>query len=64
MKQWIARAKEFFKEVGAELKKVSYPTRAETIGSTSVVVVFVLVVAVFLSAIDAVLVKLVSKIIG
>jgi preprotein translocase subunit SecE len=43
---------------------VSYPTRAETLGSTSVVLVFVLAVAIFLSAMDAVLVKLVALIIG
>jgi preprotein translocase subunit SecE len=60
MKKLYLRVKEFFAEVGAELKKVSFPTRAETLGSTSVVLVFVLVVAIFLSTIDAVLVKLVA----
>jgi preprotein translocase subunit SecE len=46
--------------VGVELKKVSFPTRAETVGSTSVVLIFVAAVAMFLSAMDAVLVKLVA----
>lgn len=60
MKRLYLRAKEFFAEVGVELKKVSFPTRGETMGSTSVVLIFVLVVAIFLSAMDAVLVKLVA----
>ena len=64
MKKLIAQVNEFFKEVGAELKKVSYPTRAETLGSTSVVLIFVAVVAVFLSVMDTVLVRLVGLIIG
>jgi preprotein translocase subunit SecE len=64
MKKLVDRVKEFFREVSAELRKVSYPTRAETIGSTSVVLVFVLAVAIFLSTMDAVLVKLVALIIG
>ena len=64
MKKLVDRVKEFFREVSAELRKVSYPNRAETVGSTSVVLVFVLAVAIFLSAMDAVLVKLVALIIG
>jgi preprotein translocase subunit SecE len=64
MKKLIASVREFFQEVGAELRKVSYPTRAETMGSTSVVLIFVAVVAVFLSVMDAVLVRLVGLIIG
>ena len=64
MKRLIASVREFFQEVGAELRKVSYPTRAETMGSTSVVLIFVAVVAVFLSVMDTVLVKLVGLIIG
>lgn len=64
MKKLIANIQEFFREVGAELKKVSYPTRNETVGSTTVVLIFVAVVSLFLSAMDAVLVKLVARIIG
>jgi len=64
MKRLIASVREFLQEVGAELRKVSYPTRAETLGSTSVVLIFVAVVAVFLSVMDAVLVRLVGLIIG
>jgi len=47
----------------SELKKVTYPTRSETIGSTTVVLVFVFIVGIFLAIVDALLVKLVSVII-
>jgi preprotein translocase subunit SecE len=60
MKKWYQSSKEFFADVATELKKVSFPTRTETMGSTSVVLIFVAAVAIFLSAMDAVLVKLVA----
>jgi preprotein translocase subunit SecE len=54
--------REFFSDVGGELKKVSFPTRAETIGSTTVVIVFCIIMSLYLSAVDSVLVWVVSKI--
>ena len=56
------RITEFLSEVKAELKKVSYPTRDETVGSTSVVVVFCVVMSLYLSMVDSILVWLVSRI--
>jgi preprotein translocase subunit SecE len=50
----------FFKEVKVEIKKVVFPSKEDVIGSTKVVVVLVLIVAVFLGLIDLVL----SKVIG
>lgn len=55
--------KEFITDVRAELKKVSFPTRAETIGSTTVVIVFCVLMSIYLSVVDSVLVWLVAKII-
>jgi len=52
----------FLSEVKAELKKVSYPTREETIGSTSVVLVFCVIMSIYLSMIDSLLVWLVGRI--
>ncbi len=46
---------EFFQQVKAELQKVTWPTRKETYGSTMVVIVLVLMVAVFLWIIDSAL---------
>ncbi len=60
-KLW-GRITEFLSEVKAELRKVSYPTRDETIGSTSVVVVFCVIMSLYLSMVDSALVWLVSRI--
>ncbi len=54
------RIKEFFREVKVELKKVVFPSRDEVIGSTKVVVVLVLIIAVFLGFVDMLLSKLVG----
>lgn len=56
----FGKIKNFFREVKIELKKVVFPSRDEVIGSTKIVVVLVLIVAVFLGMID----MLLSKIIG
>jgi preprotein translocase subunit SecE len=54
--------REFFIDVRGELKKVSFPTRAETIGSTTVVIVFCIIMSIYLSVVDSFLVWVVSKI--
>ncbi|RJP58978.1 MAG: preprotein translocase subunit SecE [Deltaproteobacteria bacterium] len=54
----------FLREVKVELKKVSWPSRKETIGSTSVVLVVVIIVALFLGIIDIGLSRLVRIILG
>ena len=53
---------EFFNDVRSELKKISYPSRSETIGSTAVVIVLVLIVSLFLRFADIVISLLVVKI--
>ncbi|UCD94076.1 MAG: preprotein translocase subunit SecE [Candidatus Zixiibacteriota bacterium] len=45
----------FLKEVRAELKKVTWPTRRELIGSTIVTVVVTLIVSVFIGIVDRLL---------
>ena len=57
----IESIREFFVDVRGELKKVSFPTRAETIGSTTVVIVFCVIMSLYLSLIDSFLVWLVGK---
>ena len=54
---------EFLIDVRSELRKVTYPTRSETIGSTTVVIVLVVIVSLFLALADLVLVRLVGMII-
>ena len=62
-KQLWADLNEFLADVRSELKKISYPTRGETIGSTTVVIVLVVIVSVFLALTDLLLVRLMGKII-
>lgn len=52
---------EFISDVRAELKKVSFPTSQETIGSTTVVIVFCVIMSLYLSVVDAFLGWLVGK---
>jgi preprotein translocase subunit SecE len=56
----FVRTTEFFREVKVELKKVVWPTRKQTTGTTVVVVIFVFIVAVFLGVFDYSLSKLVQ----
>ena len=51
---------EFLKEVKVELKKVTWPTRKQTTGTTIVVIIFVFVVSAFLGVFDLGLSKLVQ----
>jgi preprotein translocase subunit SecE len=62
-KQLWAQITEFLTDVRSELKKISYPTRSETMGSTTVVIVLVVIVSVFLALTDLLLVRLLGKII-
>jgi preprotein translocase subunit SecE len=53
-KQWVLSVREFFRDVSAEMKKVTWPTKNEVIGTTAVVIVATLVFAVFLWTCDLV----------
>jgi preprotein translocase subunit SecE len=43
---------QFLREVKIELKKVTWPSRKQTIGSTAVVIVLVLIISLFLGFVD------------
>lgn len=62
--QWWQRLRQYFRDVVYELRKVIWPSRKETIGSTSVILVIVLLCAVFLGLIDAILSRLVRMFVG
>ena len=53
--------KTFLGEVKIELKKCTWPTRQELIGSTMVVVISVLIIGVFVGLSDTVLMFLLLK---
>jgi preprotein translocase subunit SecE len=48
----FGRAIQFLREVKIELKKVTWPSRKQTIGSTIVVIVLVMIISLFLGAVD------------
>ena len=54
----------FSQESVAETKKVVWPTRKETLQTTGVVFLFVVIMALFLWAVDASLLMIVKKLIG
>ena len=51
----LVRAREFLKEVQVESTKVSWPTRNELRDSTTVVIVTVLIVSLFIGIVDRLL---------
>jgi preprotein translocase subunit SecE len=59
---FLRRAQEFVREVLAEFRKVTWPSRQELINSTVVVIVVTVVVALFLGGVDIVLAKIVEAI--
>jgi preprotein translocase subunit SecE len=59
----FARISSFINEVTVELKKVSWPTRSELIGSTIVVIISVAVMAIFIGICDFIFSKAVHIII-
>ena len=58
----LSRAKEFVAEVKSEFKKIVWPDKKVTLGSTGVVLVLVFLVSVYLGAVDLFIGKLVSYI--
>jgi preprotein translocase subunit SecE len=50
---FMQKSGQFLREVKIELKKVTWPTRKQTMGSTVVVVVLVMVFSLFLGLVDA-----------
>jgi preprotein translocase subunit SecE len=51
-KNIIDKSLQFLREVKIELKKVTWPSRKQTIGSTVVVIVLVIIISLFLGVVD------------
>jgi preprotein translocase subunit SecE len=58
----LRRAQEFVREVVAEFRKVTWPSRQELVNSTVVVITVTVVVAAFLGAVDIMLARIVEAI--
>ena len=57
------KVKQYINEVTLELKKVSWSSRDELIGSTSAVIILVVILAIFIGGCDIVLSKIVDMLI-
>ncbi|CCQ90295.1 Preprotein translocase subunit secE [Nitrospina gracilis 3/211] len=56
----LAKSKEFLSGVKAEVKKVTWPSRKESVGGTMVVLVVVAFIGLFLWIVDTILSKIVE----
>jgi preprotein translocase subunit SecE len=55
--EWWNKTKTFFSEVVSEMKKVTFPSRDEVVGTTVVVIITSFVFSVFLYIADFAIVK-------
>ena len=51
-KNFLQKSIQFLREVKVELKKVTWPSRKQAIGSTVVVIVLVMLISLFLGVVD------------
>jgi preprotein translocase subunit SecE len=58
----IYKIRQFIREVKIELKKVTWPSRTQTMGSTAVVIVLVMIISMFLGLVDVGLSNLVRTV--
>jgi preprotein translocase subunit SecE len=56
-KEWVTTLREGYKDVLAEMKKVTWPSRSEVVSTTVVVIVATVVFAVYLWGCDVVFYK-------
>ena len=55
IKDWTETAKQFYADTRSEMKKVSWPSRQEVIGTTVVVMVAVAIFGVYFFVVDTIL---------
>jgi len=48
----IDKSLQFLREVRVELKKVTWPSRKQTLGATAVVIILVMIISLFLGLVD------------
>lgn len=60
----LGKIKQFLKEVSLEMKKVTWPSRKDTIASTWVVLIVILIFAAYFFVVDGVLTFLVRIVLG
>ena len=60
----VRQGVDFVQEAWQELKKVYWPSRKETYAATAVVIIVVILVSVYLAAVDFVLTKAIQAMLG
>jgi len=50
--EYIDKARDYFKEVMVELKRVTWPSKKETMAATWVVIITVIILSIFLGIVD------------
>lgn len=60
IKESAAEYAQFLKEVKLEAKKATFPSKKDTIATTSVVIVFVLIMSAYLGFVDFLLSKIMT----
>jgi preprotein translocase subunit SecE len=64
LKLIFERVKQFLKDSKTELRKVTWPTSKQTLASTSVVIIVVVIISVFLGVVDFGLSKIIRMALG
>jgi preprotein translocase subunit SecE len=64
IKKALEQVRQFLAGSKVELKKVTWPTPKQTLASTSVVIIVVVIVSVFLGIVDFGLTKVVKLVLG
>jgi preprotein translocase subunit SecE len=59
-KQWWVTTREFWRDTMSEMKKVTWPTRTEVVGTTVVVLVATVIFALYLWGCDVIFYKLID----
>jgi preprotein translocase subunit SecE len=62
-KGMLDKIKKFLREVKAELKKVNWPNREVLVSYTTVVIVTVLIIGIFIGGVDLIFSKIITPII-
>ena len=52
VRNFVEKALQFLREVKVELKKVTWPSRKQAMGSTLVVIILVMIISLFLGVVD------------
>ncbi len=60
MKDKLDKVKEYFREVYLETKRVTFPSRKDTMKGTYVILITVVIAAVFLGIVDVGLAKIIQ----